>query len=97
MNEEIMNNVEAVVNEVEESPVKELVEINSADRAMAGVVLGFAGVGVASTLAGAGFGIYKLVKFLKGKSAAKKAAAEKDEFNDDFFEDDEPVTEIKAE
>ena len=96
MNEEIMNNVEAVVNEVEESPVKELVEISNADKAMAGVVLGFAGVGVASTLAGAGFGIYKLVKFIKGKKVAKVAADDAD-INDDFFEEDEPVEEIKAE
>ena len=74
MNEEIKN-VTETVEEIAPAVGEELVSINNADKAMAGVVLGFAGVGVASTLAGAGFGIYKLVKFIKGKADAKKAAA----------------------
>lgn len=46
-------------------------------------VAGLAGVGVASILVGAGFGIYKLSKFLRKKKRVKN---DSDEFND-FLKD----------
>ena len=80
MNEEIKTTVEEVTGvaaDAVETATKDVVvltEMNNGDRAMAWGILGFAGVGVAAVLGGAGFGTYKLVKHIKKKVADKKAA-----------------------
>ena len=47
----------------------------STSNVASGIMIGFAGVGVVATAAAAGFGIYKLVKFIKKKTSESKAAA----------------------
>ena len=79
MNEEIkaVEEVTEVAADAVETATKDIVvaaEMNNADKALAWGVLGFAGVGVAAVLGGAGFGTYKLVKHIKKKVADKKAA-----------------------
>ncbi|MBP5596953.1 MAG: hypothetical protein J6Y02_16335 [Pseudobutyrivibrio sp.] len=71
---ELNDQIEAAATELQGIDIPTCEPVAKTNNVMSGVLLGFAGLGVIESCAIAGFGVYKLVKYLKAKKAQKAAA-----------------------